>query len=94
MSCIPVDILDTNYDPQDQLPAGTTIVPIIAASDKTPVTRHTGGLEMHPLFITIGNINSNIRMKATSHAWQCVAFIPMPKFEVHPDYQTILQARL
>ena len=94
MSCIPVDVSDTNYDPQDQLPAGATIVPIIAASDKTPVTRHTGGLEMHPLFITIGNINSDIRMKATSHAWQCVAFIPTPKFEVHPDYQTILQARL
>ncbi|KAI9568687.1 hypothetical protein HD554DRAFT_2204916 [Boletus coccyginus] len=79
---------------QDQLPVGVSIVPIIAASDKTPMTQHTSGLEMHPLFITIGNIDSDIRMKATSHAWQCVAFIPTPKFETHPDYQTILQARL
>lgn len=53
---------------QDQLPEGATIVPIIAASDKTPVTRQTGGLEMHPLFLTIGNIDSDIHMKATSHA--------------------------
>ncbi|KAF8837316.1 hypothetical protein BDN67DRAFT_991809 [Paxillus ammoniavirescens] len=82
------------FDIQDKLPTGATIVPIIAASDKTPVTRHTGGLEMHPLFITIGNIDSDIRMKATAHAWQCVAFIPTPKFETHPDYQTILQTRL
>lgn len=54
---------------QDSLPEGATIVPILAASDKTPVTRMTGGLEMHPLFISIGNIPGNIRMAATSHAW-------------------------
>ena len=54
----------------------------------------TGGLEMHPLFITIGNIDSEVCMAATSHAWRCVAFMPIPKFEVHSDYQTILQTRL
>jgi hypothetical protein len=79
---------------QDQLPVGATLVPIIIASDKTPVTCHTGGLEMHPVFVTIGNIQSDVRMQATSHAWQCVAFIPVADFEVHPDFQTILSARL
>ncbi|KIO01510.1 hypothetical protein M404DRAFT_28551 [Pisolithus tinctorius Marx 270] len=79
---------------QDTLPEGTTIIPIIAASDKTPVTKHTGNLEMHPLFLTIANIDSDICMKATAHAWRCVAFMPIIKFDVHPDYQTILQARL
>jgi hypothetical protein len=64
------------------------------ASDKTPVTRQTGGLEMHPLFLTIGNIQSDVRMKATSHAWRCVAFIPTPTFLVNSDYQTLLQSRL
>ncbi|KAI6151216.1 hypothetical protein BKA82DRAFT_4329081 [Pisolithus tinctorius] len=39
---------------QDSLPDGATIVPILAALDKTPVTRMTGGLGMHPLFISIG----------------------------------------
>ncbi|KAI6115800.1 hypothetical protein EDD17DRAFT_1470754 [Pisolithus thermaeus] len=79
---------------KDTLPEGATLVPIIAASDKTPVTRHTGSLEMHPLFLTIANIDSDIRMKATAYAWRCVAFMPTVKFDVHPDYQTILQARL
>ncbi|KAH7921465.1 hypothetical protein BV22DRAFT_1107182 [Leucogyrophana mollusca] len=79
---------------QNLLPEGATIVPIIAASDKTPVTRHTGDLEMHPLFITIGNIQSDARMRATSHAWRCVAYLPVPEFDVHPDYATVLGARL
>lgn len=73
---------------------GGTLVPIILGSDKTPVTRITGGLEMHPIFITIGNIDSDVRMKATSRAWRCIAYMPLPKFHVHPDYQSILQARL
>ncbi|KAG2044004.1 hypothetical protein BDR03DRAFT_930769 [Suillus americanus] len=80
---------------QDQLPKGATIVLMIIASDKTPVTRHTGGLEMHPIFVTISNIQSDMRMRATCHAWRCVAYMPIPKFvDVHPDYQTILSQQL
>ncbi|KAG1873059.1 hypothetical protein DFJ58DRAFT_713602 [Suillus subalutaceus] len=82
------------WEIQDQLPEGATIVPIIAASDKTPVTRHTGGLEMHPLFLTIGNIQADVRMKATSHAWRCTAFMPIPTFIVNSDFQTLLRSRL
>ncbi|KAG2036264.1 hypothetical protein BDR03DRAFT_1056640 [Suillus americanus] len=91
----PIFAQNMSFDPlHDQLPEGATIMPIIAASDKTPVTRQTGGLEMHPLFLTISNINSDIRMKATSHAWRCVAYIPIPKFETHSDYHTILKSRV
>ena len=79
---------------QNQLPQGATIVPIILASNKTPVTRHTGALEMHPVFMTIGNIQSDIRMQATSHAWRCIAFIPSLEFKVHSDFQTLLQSRV
>ncbi|KAG1838975.1 hypothetical protein F4604DRAFT_1885387 [Suillus subluteus] len=83
------------FEIQDQLPKGATIVPIVVASDKTPVTRHTGGLEMHPIFVSIANIQSDVRMRATSHAWRCVGFMPIPKFaNVHSDYQTILSQRL
>ncbi|KIJ64110.1 hypothetical protein HYDPIDRAFT_91168 [Hydnomerulius pinastri MD-312] len=78
----------------DALPEGATLVPIILASDKTPVTSHSGGLEMHPLFVTIANIHSDVRMKATAHAWSCIAFMPIPTFEAHDEYQTILQARV
>ncbi|KAG1723222.1 hypothetical protein EDB19DRAFT_1898102 [Suillus lakei] len=79
---------------QNNLPEGATMIPIILASDKTPVTKMSGGLEMHPVFLTIGNIQSEVRMKATAHAWRCVAFIPIPKFDVHADFQTLLHARL
>ncbi|KAG1808426.1 uncharacterized protein BJ212DRAFT_1449051 [Suillus subaureus] len=47
---------------QDHLPVGATQVPIILGSDKTHVTRITRGLEMHPVFITIGNINLEFHM--------------------------------
>ncbi|KAG2352332.1 hypothetical protein BDR07DRAFT_1455101 [Suillus spraguei] len=80
---------------QDQLPEGATIVPMIIASDKTPVTWHTEGLEMHPIFVTISNIQSDMWMRATCHAWQCVTYMLIPKFiDMHPDYQTILSQRL
>ncbi|KAG1861774.1 hypothetical protein DFJ58DRAFT_871731 [Suillus subalutaceus] len=85
---------DMAWKIQDHLPVGTTQVPIILGSDKTPVTRITGGFEMHPLFITIGNLDSEVRSKATLRAWHCIAYMPIAKFCVHPDYQGILQARL
>lgn len=79
---------------QDKLPIGATQMGVIFGSDKTPVSLGTGGLEMHPLFITLANIASDVRMKATSHAWACVAFLPVVSFQVHDDYQGILKARL
>jgi len=51
----------------------------------------TGGLEMHPLFISIGNIPGHVRMAATSHTWQCIAFMPIPKFEAPKGCQSVLQ---
>ena len=33
-------------------------------------------------------------MKATNDAWMCVAFLPIPHFESHPDFQGILAARV
>ncbi|KAG1798677.1 hypothetical protein EV424DRAFT_1352509 [Suillus variegatus] len=53
---------DLAWKIQDCLPLGATQVPIILGSDKTPVTRTTGGLEMHPIFITIGNLDSEARL--------------------------------
>ncbi|KAG1888723.1 hypothetical protein F4604DRAFT_1674358 [Suillus subluteus] len=85
---------DMAWKIQDHLPVGATQVPIILGSDKMPVTRITGGLEMHLLFITIGNLDSEVRSKATLRAWCCIAYMPIAKFRVHPDYQGILQAHL
>ncbi|KAG2097743.1 uncharacterized protein F5147DRAFT_747441 [Suillus discolor] len=83
------------FEIQDQLPEGATIILMIVASDKTLVTQHMGGLEMCPILVTVGNIQSDVRMRATCHAWQCIAYMPIPKFvDVHPDYQTILSQHL
>ncbi|KAG1897602.1 uncharacterized protein F5891DRAFT_1129890 [Suillus fuscotomentosus] len=93
----PVFANDMEFDPykiQDQLPSGATIVPIVLASDKTLVTRQSGGLKMHPMFLTTANIRSDIRMKATSHAWSCIAYMPIPQFICHPDFCSLLQARV
>lgn len=49
---------------------------------------------MYPVFVSIGNIQSDVRMQATSYAWRCVAFIPTPDFDVHPEFQTLLASRL
>jgi len=54
----------------------------------------TGDLEMHPLFLTITNINSQVRMKTTLHAWLCIAYTPLAEFIVHPDFQSVLEAHV
>ena len=54
----------------------------------------TGGLEMYPAYISLANIISEVRMKASSHAWMSFCFIPIIKFEVHPSFQSILSTRL
>ena len=48
---------------------------------------------MHSIFLSIANIFDRVHVKATSHAWSCAAFIPIPSCEVHSDFQiqTILQ---
>ncbi|KAI5998547.1 hypothetical protein F5J12DRAFT_928852 [Pisolithus orientalis] len=78
------------------LPDGMTLVPVIAASDKTPVTRYMGGLEMHPLFLMIANIDANswlwhkcvdIITEKLKHAANCREFMADP-FDL-PEQQLI-----
>ncbi|KAI6146011.1 hypothetical protein BKA82DRAFT_4330492 [Pisolithus tinctorius] len=80
--------------PQNELPDGATIVPVILASDKAPVTRMSKDCEMHLLFLMIANINSEIHMKATAHTWACIAYTPIPEFLVHPKFHSIPEAHL
>ncbi|KAI6113503.1 hypothetical protein EV401DRAFT_2104180 [Pisolithus croceorrhizus] len=85
------------YDPYhiyEGAEQGATIVPVILASDKAPVTRMSGDRKMHLLFLTIANINSEVCMKATAHAWACVAYTPIPEFLAHPDFHSILEAHV
>ncbi|KAG1726381.1 hypothetical protein EDB19DRAFT_1897642 [Suillus lakei] len=64
-------------------PCGRYSGPIILGSDKTPVIQVTGGLEMHPVSITI---TISIPKFALRQHYEHGAF------KVHPEYQTIPQA--
>ncbi|KAH8999792.1 hypothetical protein EDB86DRAFT_3063873 [Lactarius hatsudake] len=85
---------DFAWQSQDRLPTGATQLAVVGASDKTCVTAMTGGLEMYPAYLTLANIVSEVRMKASSHAWMCFSFLPIVKFDVHSSFQSILSARL
>ncbi|KAG1832346.1 hypothetical protein F4604DRAFT_1606038 [Suillus subluteus] len=80
---------------QDKLPPGHSFVGVIGASDKTPLTIGTGNKEMHPVLISLANIHAGVRMKATSHAFALVAYLPIPKFlDVSRPIHAILSARV
>lgn len=80
---------------QDKLSPGHSFISIIGASDKTPLTIGTGNKEMHPVLISLTNIHAGVRMKATSHAFALVAYLPIPKFlNVSRPIQAMLSARV
>lgn len=82
-------------DLQEQLPIGNTMIGVIIASDKTPLTIGTGNREMHPVLLSLANINAGVRMKATSHAFMLVAYLPIPKFlNVTAPVHAALTARI
>ncbi|KAG8938412.1 hypothetical protein FRC04_008937, partial [Tulasnella sp. 424] len=65
------------WEAQSKVPAGTTIIPIILASDKTTLTSHTGGRMAHPLYLTLGNIRKDVRASIHRQAYLLLAYIPI-----------------
>jgi len=61
---------------QMTLPVGSTLVPVLFASDATHRTNFSGDGKVWPLYMSIGNIRSSIHNKPTSHAWVLVAILP------------------
>ena len=55
----------------------------------------TGGRIVHPLLISLANLVMDFRAKATNHAFQLLALLPVPKF-IHKDRKTrgVLENRL
>jgi hypothetical protein len=47
-------------------------------SDATPVTSYSGGLQVWPIYMTIGNLSSEMRKKTSSMSTITVANIPIP----------------
>ena len=66
---------------------------VIGTSDKTPLTIGTGNKEMHSVLLLLANISASVHMKATSHAFSLMAYLPIPKFlDVSAPIQAALTA--
>ena len=63
------------------LPVGAALIPIILGSDKTRLTILGGNKEAWPLYLSIGNIPSNIRNLLFTKTWVLLAYIPVVCFE-------------
>jgi hypothetical protein len=75
-----INTRDWWWDTQDQLPAGATIVQVICASHKTHLTNFSGDQHAWPLYLTIGNIQTDIRWTRKKRLWILVGRIPcLPK---------------
>jgi len=65
------------YSLQMTLPVGSTLIPLLFASDGTHLTNYSGDKKLWPVYMTIGNIASKFRLKPSMHAWLPIAFLPM-----------------
>jgi len=68
---------DLAHSLQITLPVGSTLIPLLFASDGTHLTNYCGNNKLWPVYMTIGNIASKFRLKPSMHAWLPIAFLPM-----------------
>jgi len=65
------------WETQGKLPSGATVVPILIAVDKTQLTMHHGDKSAWPVYLTIGNLDQQVRRRQTSPANILVGFVPV-----------------
>ncbi|KAM6504101.1 hypothetical protein JOM56_001044 [Amanita muscaria] len=86
---------DVAWSMQSQLPDGATLLGVVLSSDKTNLSSMTGGRVAHPLLISLANILMDFRAKASNHAFQLLALLPIPKFTDNDrKMQGVLENRL
>jgi Plavaka transposase len=67
---------------------------VLLGSDKAHLTDYSGDKSAWPLYMSIGNIHSNIRNKPSANCWILLAYIPIPVFNDQKSLHTSLQQRL
>ncbi|KAF8837065.1 hypothetical protein BDN67DRAFT_991906 [Paxillus ammoniavirescens] len=63
---------------EDERTDGSTFVPIVLCSDKTTVSVATGNNEYYPLYLSIGNVQNNVRC-AHRDVLVLIGFLAIPK---------------
>jgi hypothetical protein len=63
---------------QSSLDDGDTVVPMIFLSDTTHLTNFSGDKKAWPVYMTIGNLSTTIRMAPSYHGILLIALLPIP----------------
>ncbi|KAJ3833014.1 hypothetical protein F5878DRAFT_666038 [Lentinula raphanica] len=82
---------------QDLLPKGSTVAPLIIATDKTQLTQFSGSKQAYPVYLTLGNIPKALRRKPSQQVCILLAYLPvdkmpkdgLPKRELSSRYQRL-----
>ncbi|EGO30571.1 hypothetical protein SERLADRAFT_404683 [Serpula lacrymans var. lacrymans S7.9] len=64
---------------QALLPQGSSVAPVIIATDKTRLTQFSGNKSAYPVYLTLGNIPSFIMRKPSQHACVLIGYLSVNK---------------
>lgn len=78
---------------QEIVPSGSTLAPVIIASDKTQLTQFTGGKSAYPVYLTIGNLPKSIRRRPGARACVLIAYLSVDKMAKEGRSKKTLQLR-
>ncbi|KAF8448221.1 hypothetical protein BGX38DRAFT_1093285 [Terfezia claveryi] len=65
------------WDTQMTLPIGSSLIPILITSDQICLTNFSGDKKLWPIFMSLGNIPSDIRNKPSWQAWILIGLLPI-----------------
>lgn len=66
------------WSKQEELAADATIIPVLLASDKTIMTQHRGDRAMWPIYLSIGNLDGEVRRSQKLPGSILIGLIPVP----------------
>ncbi|KAF7325721.1 hypothetical protein MKEN_00422400 [Mycena kentingensis (nom. inval.)] len=85
---------DSAWQMQQAIPAGRTVLGIVASSDKTNISVMNGDRVAHPFLLSLANLHSEVASKASSNAFIMTALLPVPKFLCEKKLRGIMEKRL